>query len=99
MTSERQALAAGERSGSGGDVSARQRSGEGAPQQLRRSTSSRLERLPSAFLERIPEHAAALEAPLTAQDLLPGALKIPVAPQFAPTAHMEHSHELCPLKT
>jgi hypothetical protein len=44
---------------------------EGASSSLLRA-SSRLERMPSNVLERIPEHAAALEATLNPQDLLTG---------------------------
>lgn len=71
VTSDRQALLAGERSASGGDQP--RRSTDGGPQlggALMRTSS---QRLPSGFMERIPEHAATIEAPLTAQDLLPGA--------------------------
>ena len=74
MTGDRQALQAEERSGSVGDMRRSVAEGPQPSAHMRTSTSLRLERLPSGFLERIPEHAAAaLEAPLTAQDLLPGA--------------------------
>lgn len=71
MTSDRQALLAGERSASGGDQPRRSTDGGPQPGGALMRTSS--QRLPSGFMERIPEHAATIEAPLTAQDLLPGA--------------------------
>ncbi|CAL8463580.1 g3114 [Coccomyxa elongata] len=71
MTSDRQALLAGERSASGGDQPRRSTDGGPQPGGALMRTSS--QRLPSGFMERIPEHAATIEAPLTAQDLLPAA--------------------------